>query len=159
MAKEKESSTILETIHPLSRTRRMSCVTNAATTRQSQSAATSSCTARSARFPHFCKFFSTSPQPPRYAACVSLAELETKPGAACRLGHGAKKSVKVFKARSRYPASALTPRPIRNDNGAVLSGARKTAKTGENTRRSGACRRPTRQGRKPIIAQTPRLYR
>lgn len=159
MAKEKESSTIVESIRPLSRTRRMPCATNAAPTRQSQSAATSSCVARSAPPPHFCKFFSTSPQPPRYAACVSLAELETKPGAACRLGQGAKKSVKVFKARSRYPTSALTPRPIRNDSGAVLSGARKTAKTGENTRRSGPCRRPTRQGRKPIIAQTPRLYR
>jgi len=159
MAKEKESSTILKTTRPLSRTRRMSCVTNAAPTRQSQSAATSSCVVRSAPFPHFCKFFSTSPQPPRYAACVPLEELKTKPGAAYRLGQGAKKSVKVFKARSRYPTSALTPRPIRNDIGAVLSGARKTAKTVENTRRSGPCRRPTRQGRKPIIAQTSRLYR
>lgn len=159
MAKEKGSSTILKTTRPLSRTRRMSCVTNAAPTRQSQSAATSSCVARSAPLPHFCKFFSTSPQPPRYAACVPLEELKTKPGAAYRLGQGAKKSVKVFKARSRYPTSALTPRPIRNDIGAVLSGARKTAKTVENTRRSGPCRRPTRQGRKPIIAQTSRLYR
>ena len=61
-----------------------------------------------------CKFFSTSPQPPRYAACASLAGLKTSPGAALRLGQGAKKSVKVFKARCRRRASMLTPSAIRN---------------------------------------------
>lgn len=61
-----------------------------------------------------CKFFSTSPQPPRYAACASLAGLKTSPGAALRLGQGAKKSVKVFKARCRRRASILAPSAIRN---------------------------------------------
>lgn len=61
-----------------------------------------------------CKFFSTSPQPPRYAACASLEELKTSTGAAFSLGQGTKKSVKVFKARSRKRFSMLTSSAIRN---------------------------------------------
>lgn len=61
-----------------------------------------------------CKFFSTSPQPPRYAACASLEGLKTSTGAAFSLGQGTKKSVKVFKARSRKRFSMLTSSAIRN---------------------------------------------
>lgn len=61
-----------------------------------------------------CKFFSTSPQPPRYAACASLEELKTSTGAAFSLGQGTKKSVKVFKARSRKRFSMLTSSANRN---------------------------------------------
>jgi len=106
-----------------------------------------------------CKFFSTSPQPPHYAACASLARLKTSAGAAFRLGQGAKKSVKVFKARSRRRILDACSERYWKRHHAVLSGARKTAKTWEDTGCDGPCRRPTRQGRKPIIAQPPRLYR
>ena len=61
-----------------------------------------------------CKFFSTSPQPPHYAACASLEELKTSTGAAFSLGQGTKKSVKVFKARYRKRFSMLTSSAIRN---------------------------------------------
>ena len=61
-----------------------------------------------------CKFFSTSPQPPRYAACASLEGLKTSTGAAFSLGQGTKKSVKVFKARSRKRFSMLTSSAIQN---------------------------------------------
>jgi len=61
-----------------------------------------------------CKFFSTSPQPPRYAACASLERLKTSTGAAFSLGQGTKKSVKVFKARYRKRFSMLTSSAIRN---------------------------------------------
>src|SRR5690606_8670614 len=61
-----------------------------------------------------CKFFSTSPQPPRYAACASLKGLKTSTDAAFSLGQGTKKSVKVFKARSRKRFSMLTTSAIQN---------------------------------------------
>jgi len=61
-----------------------------------------------------CKFFSTSPQPPHYAACASLEGLKTSTGAAFSLGQGTKKSVKVFKARYRKRFSILTSSAIRN---------------------------------------------